>query len=259
MAEAPGRPDAGIAQARAYQRGWLRWDALAGVTVAAYLVPQVMAYGALAGLDPVTGLWTCLPALSLYALFGSSRQLSVGPESTCALMTAVVVAPLAAGDPSRYAVLAAALAILVGLYSVVGWLLRLEFGLRAAERPDPARVHGRRRRHHDRRPARQGHRGLPVHGSTLLGERSPSCSTQLNAVQWRTVLIATVTLVFLFLLAWRAPRLPGPLLAVVLATVLTSVLSLDSKGAGAEGRRGAAVPDVADRGGRVPGLGGRAA
>ena len=107
----------GIEQARGYERPWLRWDLLAGVTVAAYLVPQCMAYGVLAGLDPVVGLWAALPALALYALFGSSRQLSVGPESTCAIMTAITLAPLAAGDPARYAALAAALAVLVGLLS----------------------------------------------------------------------------------------------------------------------------------------------
>jgi sulfate permease, SulP family len=55
-----------------YQRGWLRGDVLAGVTVAAYLVPQCMAYGELAGLEPVVGLWAILPALGIYAVLGSS-------------------------------------------------------------------------------------------------------------------------------------------------------------------------------------------
>src|SRR4051794_41733342 len=82
-----------------YRRAWLRPDVLAGVGVAAYLVPQVMAYAAVAGLPPVTGLWAIGVTLLVYAVVGSSRQLSVGPESTTALMTAVVVAPLAHGDP----------------------------------------------------------------------------------------------------------------------------------------------------------------
>jgi len=74
--------------------------------VAAYLVPQVMAYAVLAGLPPVAGLWAILAPLALYAFLGSSRQLSLGPESTTALMTAAVVAPLAGGDPARHVVLA---------------------------------------------------------------------------------------------------------------------------------------------------------
>ena len=78
----------GIAVLAGYRREWLRGDHLAGVAVAAYLVPQVMAYSGIAGLPPQAGLWACLGSLAIYAVLGSSRQLSVGPESTTALMTA---------------------------------------------------------------------------------------------------------------------------------------------------------------------------
>src|SRR5688572_4297715 len=105
----------GLVVLRRYDRSWLRGDLLAGLTVSAYLVPQVMAYSTLAGLPPVAGLWAILAPLALYAVLGSSRSLSAGPESTTALMTAAVVAPLAAGDPDRYATLAATLAVVVGL------------------------------------------------------------------------------------------------------------------------------------------------
>jgi sulfate permease, SulP family len=103
---------------RGYQRSWLRGDLIAGVTVAAYLVPQVMAYATVAGLPPVAGLWAALPALVIYAMLGSSPSLSMGPEATTALMTAIAITPLAAGDPARYADLATTLALLVGLMSV---------------------------------------------------------------------------------------------------------------------------------------------
>jgi sulfate permease, SulP family len=63
----------GVAVLVGYRRSWLRGDLLAGVTVAAYLVPQVMAYATVAGLPPLVGLWTILPAVVLYALLGSSR------------------------------------------------------------------------------------------------------------------------------------------------------------------------------------------
>src|SRR5262245_6185106 len=95
------------------------------MTVAAYLVPQVMAYATVAGLPPVSGLWAILAPLAVYALLGTSRQLSVGPESTTALMTAIVIGPLAAGQPTRYAVLCAALAVVVGLLCVLGFVARL--------------------------------------------------------------------------------------------------------------------------------------
>src|SRR3954467_3161316 len=85
-----------VRQFRRYQPRGLRGDVVAGLTVTAYLVPQVMAYSTLAGLPAVTGLWAAVVALAVYVLFGSSRQLSVGPESTTALMTAAVLAPMAA-------------------------------------------------------------------------------------------------------------------------------------------------------------------
>lgn len=74
---------------------------LAGTTVAANLVPQVIAYAGVADLPPVAGLWAAIPAMILYALSGSSRLLSVGPESTTALMTAVAVGPPAAPRATR--------------------------------------------------------------------------------------------------------------------------------------------------------------
>ena len=71
----------GVAQFRGYKRAWLRGDLLAGLTVAAYLIPQVMAYATLAGLSPIVGLWAALAPLLIYALLGSSRHVSVGPAA----------------------------------------------------------------------------------------------------------------------------------------------------------------------------------
>ena len=96
----------GIEVLRHYRRGWLRSDVYAGISVVAYIVPQVMAYTALVGVPPVVGLWTALAALIVYAALGSSRVLSVGPESTIALMAGTAIAPLAGADPDRAVALA---------------------------------------------------------------------------------------------------------------------------------------------------------
>ena len=87
-----------LMQLRSYDHTWLRADVVAGLTVAAYMIPQVMAYAGVAGLPPVAGLWAAIPALVLSAVFGSSRLLSVGPESTTALLAASAIGPLAHGD-----------------------------------------------------------------------------------------------------------------------------------------------------------------
>ena len=94
-----------------------------------------MAYAKLAGLSAVTGLRAAIVAAAVYVVFGSSRQLSVGPESTTALMTAAVLAPMATGSSAHYGVLAAVLAVLVGALCFVGALARLGFLANLVSRP----------------------------------------------------------------------------------------------------------------------------
>jgi SulP family sulfate permease len=125
----------GLRAVRLGDGGSVRGDLLAGLTVAAYLVPQVLAYAQVAGLPAVAGLWASIGALTLYALIGSSRLLSVGPESTTALMTATAIAPLAFGDVDRYAVLAAALALIVGGICLLARVARLGFIADVLSRP----------------------------------------------------------------------------------------------------------------------------
>jgi len=110
-------------------------DVLAGITVWAVLVPQALAYGSLAGAPPVVGLYTALGAMTLYMVFGTSRELNMGPEGTVAILVATSVAPLAAGDQARYVALMAALAILAGVVCVLGGLLRLGWITRFLSRP----------------------------------------------------------------------------------------------------------------------------
>ena len=110
---------------RGYPRSWLRGDLVAGVTVSAYLVPQVMAYAGRRG--TATGRGPVGDPARVGDLRGTRlvADLSVGPESTTALMTAAAIGPLAAGHTARYAALAAALAILVGLFALVAWVAGL--------------------------------------------------------------------------------------------------------------------------------------
>lgn len=112
-----------------------RHNLIAGATVTAYLVPQVMAYAILAGLSPVTGLWAALVALPLYALLGTSRWLSIGPESSVAVMTAAAIVPVVAAGRTSPAVAAAALAVAVGVVGVVASVLRLSFVADLLSRP----------------------------------------------------------------------------------------------------------------------------
>ena len=110
-------------------------DLVAGVAVAAYLVPQCLAYARLAGVEPVSGLWTALPALVIYAMLGTSKLLSVGPESASALLVGSSVATLSASGDADPAAIAAALALAVAGVALVAWVARLGFLADLLSRP----------------------------------------------------------------------------------------------------------------------------
>jgi len=108
-----------------YQARWLKDDLFAGITLAAYAIPVALAYATLAGLPPQVGVYGYLLGGLGYALFGSSRHLAIGPTSAISLMVGVSVAPLAMGDPVRYAQIATLSAFVVAAMCIVAWLLRL--------------------------------------------------------------------------------------------------------------------------------------
>jgi sulfate permease, SulP family len=112
---------------RGYETKWLRGDVIAGLTVWAVLVPESLAYASIAGVSPVIGLYAAPPALLLYALFGSSRHLVVGPMSATAALSAAAVADLATQGRPEYVTLTAALAITTGIAALAAGLLRLGF------------------------------------------------------------------------------------------------------------------------------------
>src|SRR6195952_3865807 len=104
---------------RGYQRSWLRGDLIAGLTVWAVLVPEALAYAAIAGVSPVVGLYAAPPALILYAIFGSSKHLVVGPMAATAALSAAAVADLATGGPQNFAAFTAMLAIGTGVLALL--------------------------------------------------------------------------------------------------------------------------------------------
>lgn len=111
----------------AYERAWLRPDVMAGLTLAAFTVPEAIAYAELAGLPPQTGLYASIAPPLLYMVFGTSRQLVVGPTSAVSVLIASGLAALSISSPEHYAALAAATAILVGVIALVSYSLRLGF------------------------------------------------------------------------------------------------------------------------------------
>jgi high affinity sulfate transporter 1 len=218
----------GLARLIAYQRSWLRGDVLAGITVAAYLIPQCMAYGELAGVPPIAGLWAILFPMLLYALLGSSPQLSVGPESTTAVMTAAALAPWVSQDAQNYPTLAALLALLVGAVCCLGYATKLGFLADLLSRPiligymvgiAILMMVGQLDKIS----------GIPITGDSVLEEIWVFLS-HLDQLHWPTLVLTTVVLFFLFGIQHWCSQAPGPLLAVLLATLAVALLGLEQKG-----------------------------
>ncbi|TVT24371.1 sulfate permease [Amycolatopsis rhizosphaerae] len=230
----------GLAQFRGYRRSWLRPDLLAGVTVAAYLIPQVMAYAEIAGLPPVVGLWTALGPLAIYPLIGSSRQLSVGPESTTALLTATAVAPLAAGDPGRYAALAAMLALMVGGLCLLGGLVR--FGVLADLLSKPVLVGYLAGIAVIMIVSQLGKlTGVPVTGENLFAQLR-SWLSGLSGFHGPTLALGAAVLAFLLIGSRLAPKLPVPLIGMLLAAGAVAVFDLTGTGIAVVGAVPAGLP-----------------
>src|SRR6187200_948381 len=110
---------------RSYRLDFLPHDVVAGITLAAYAIPVSLAYAGLAGLPPQAGIYGYLLGGLGYALFGSSRQLAIGPTSAISLMIAGTVGAMAAGDAQRYVQIASLAAFTVAGLSLLAWLLRL--------------------------------------------------------------------------------------------------------------------------------------
>ncbi len=225
---------------RNYRRRWLRRDGIAGVAVAAYLVPQVMAYSAIIGVPPVASLWTALAAIVAYAVLGSSRILSAGPESAVALMTAVAIAPLATHSADRAMALSAALALIVAGWAVLARLLRAGI---IAELLSTPLLAGYLAGSAILMVVSQLGKvtGTSFEGNSIIDEARGFLGVA-SETDWLQLTIAASTLAIILLLAWLGPSLPGPLIAVALATVASVVFNLESYGVAVVGHVPSGLP-----------------
>src|SRR6478609_4400159 len=125
--QGPRGPVALFGGIRPYDRSLLQRDLVAGVTLAALAIPEVMGYTKIAGTPVITGLYTILLPLAVFAVFGSSRHLVVGADSASAAILAAGLAGMAATGSAQYVALAGLVALLAALYLIVARLVHLGF------------------------------------------------------------------------------------------------------------------------------------
>jgi high affinity sulfate transporter 1 len=214
----------GLATLRRYQPGWLGNDLLAGIILTALLVPQGMAYADLAGLPPITGLYTTVACLVAYAVFGPSPRLVLGPDSSLGPIIAAAILPLAAGDEGRAVALAGALALMVGALCIGAGAAKLGFVADLLSKP-----------------VRIGYLGglaitivvgqvpkflgFSVDADSFIGELQGIVRGLDQTNPW-TLAVGSLTLAILVGLPRIAPRLPSILIAVVVAIGTTAFLGL---------------------------------
>ncbi len=218
----------GLRVLRTYRREWLRSDLVAGLSVAAVALPIGIAYAQLAGFPPVVGIYSAILPPVAYALFGSSRQLIVNPDAAACAIVAATVAPLAAGDPSRYLDLSITLTFLTGVLCIAGGIAGL--GVIADFLS---------------RPILTGYlNGIALsiivgQLGTLFGFEVPSGGffrtlaavvSRLGETHAATFLVGLLLFVLLRVLRHRSPKMPAPLIAAALGIIMVYALGLEQQG-----------------------------
>jgi high affinity sulfate transporter 1 len=218
----------GIRAIRTYQRGWLTRDLVAAVVLAALLIPQGMAYAELAGLPPVTGLYTTVICLVAYAAFGPSPYLVLGPDSSLGPIIAAIILPLAAGSMEYAVALAGMLAIIVGLIAIGAGIAKLGFVADLLSKP-----------------VRLGYMaglafticvgqlpalfGFSVDGGNVI-EDFVAFLANLDQTNIWALGVGLLALALIVGLKRWAPRVPAILVAVVVAIAVSAILDLAAKG-----------------------------
>jgi sulfate permease, SulP family len=231
----------------AYRPQWLAQDAIAGVTLAAYGIPVSLAYASLAGLPPQYGIYCYLVGGLFYALFGSSRQLAIGPTSAISMLVGVTVAGMAQGDPGRWADIAALTALVIAAMCVLAWLLRLSslvnfisetilLGFKAGAALTIALT---------QLPKLFGVTG----GGEHFFERIVILGGQLSETNLAVLAFGLVALVLLLLGEKLLPGLPVALFVVVVSIIVLSVTPLADLGFNVVGALPQGLPDF-----HAPGL-----
>ncbi|WP_238163970.1 SulP family inorganic anion transporter [Kribbella pittospori] len=221
----------GVGLARIYERAWLPKDIVAGLVLSALLVPQGMAYAELAGLPAVTGLYTSILCLLGYAVFGPSRVLVLGPDSSLGPMIAATIAPLllANGDPARAVALASMLAVIVGVVMTVAGLARFGFVADLLSKPTQiGYMNGLALTIVIGQLAKLF--GFSVDADGLVAEAKAFFSGLADGDANATAaVIGVASLAGILLLNRFMPKLPSVLIVVVLAAVVVGAFDLESK------------------------------
>jgi len=224
----------GVAAILGYQRANIRYDLIAGLSVAAIALPVGIAYAEIAGVPVVYGIYSALIPLFIYALFGSSRQLITGPDAATCLMVASAVAPLAGGDPQRYLELVVTITLVTGLFHVIFGFCR--FGFIANFLSQPILI-----------GYLNGVALIILIGQfpKIFGYESDGGEfftkiielfSKIDTFHLQTALLGIAAIIALLLMKRFSPRLPAPLIVTASAIAVVWLLDLQNSGVAVLGK-----------------------
>lgn len=211
-----------------YQRANFRFDIIAGLSVAAVAMPVGIAYADIAGVPVIYGIYSSFLPLLAYALFGSSRQLIIGPDAATCILVASALGPLAGGDPHRYMGLMISITLITGLFNIVFGICRLGFVANFLSQPILVGY-------------LNGIALTVLAGqlSKLFGykgeavgflEKLVEFTQKVDGTHLPTVILGATALAILLALKRWVPRLPGALIVTALGIIAVEVLHLKSQG-----------------------------
>lgn len=212
-----------------YSSGFLKRDLFAGITVAALLIPQGMAYALIAGLPPIYGLYAALTPQIIYALLGTSRQLAVGPVAMDSLLVATGLGALSIDDPSQYILMAIFLAFLVGAIQLLMGLFRMGFIISFLSKPviigftsAAAVIIGLSQLKYIL--------GIELSQSNQLHIFIQSLINSNSSLHFMTIIISITSVVFILLIKKLNRKIPSALIAVILGILWVYFNGLDKQG-----------------------------
>jgi high affinity sulfate transporter 1 len=234
-----------VRQARTYERAWLSRDLIAGVVLTGLLVPAGMAYAAASGLPPVNGLYASIIPLFVYAVFGPSRILVLGPDSSLTPLIAAAVLPALATDPSKAVAVGSMLAIVAGALCIVASLAR--FGFLAELLSAPVRygyLHGIAITIIVSQAAKLC--GFSVPGESLFRQLQAFVEGLNDGLfnGWAFA-IGTLCLAIILVLRTVSKRTPATLIAVIVGIAVSMLLDLSSRGVPVVGDLPSGIPSPA--------------
>jgi len=227
-----------------YRRAALRGDITAGLTTAVMLIPQGMAYAMLAGLPPIVGLYASVTPLIAYALFGTARELAVGPVAMDSLLVAAGVGAIAAAGSPEYIAYALLLALMAGTLQVLMGLARLGFLVNFLSKPvisgftsAAALIIGLSQLKHLI--------GVPLAASSRIHEIAVEVGRHIAQTHLPTLAIGVGAVAILVALKRWAPKVPRAIVVVVATTLLVWLARLDQAGVAVVGEVAAGLPSFA--------------